>query len=364
MDNAFWADVPLFAPLSVQERKALSEKFVRRDFQNGDILFKQGEQAQAMFLIESGQVNLTRRDLNGEQLLVTYGPKTLLGEVDLLLNQAYESTAMVDGLVEAWILTRHTLSSMMEAWPEINLKFRSVLEQPTINITHSSIQLQNKIDDTTGQIDLSSFPLFANLTPEDKLDVAQRMQVLHVAANEVIFSRGSFPDAFYLLKRGQLKLVKHGYFDVVRPGGFFGEMSLLTGQHRQVTAQAIEDCEILMLDRSQFEMVVRQYSTVSFVLSRTLSARLARANARIRPMPASSAPTTQPSTKQTKSPRRAKLWKQVILTLILLPLIWLAGLVAPAMLLNNTINNESSLPNDPPQIEVSPTVSPTVISNQ
>lgn len=215
------------------------------------------------------------------------------------------------------------------------------------------------IDNTISALDLSSLPLFANLTAKERADVAKQVQLKSVSANETIFERGTFPDLFYLLMRGQVRLInEHGYVDVVRQGGFFGEMSLLTGQPRQVTAQAIEECDLLLLNRQQFETVTKRYPTISFVLNRTLSARLLRANAQMRPKQALSAEMSEHKREKPTS-SSSKFWYRVKVALFLIPLMWLAGIVAPTLLLNNVTDSQPIESNESLQMERTPMPSPT-----
>ncbi len=367
MDHAFFANVPLFVSFSPQEQEALSENFILREFNRGDHLFKQGEFANAMFLIQSGDVSLINRDAQNQQQVVKCGAQTLLGDVDLLLNQPYQKTAIAEEVVEAWILTRSEMIHMIRAWPEIKPKLSAVLGQPIALNTRTERQTEPHIigenNKSQNEIDLSIFPLFANLTRKQQNDVSKQAQLESISANDIIFKRGAFPDLFYLLIKGQVKLInEHGHSNIVRQGGFFGEMSLLTGQPRQMTAQAVEECELLLLNRQQFETVTKQYPVISFVLNRTLSARLLRANALMHSNQALLAQMNQIQAHQNKEKQSAapsKFWSRFKMSLFIIPLMWLAGIVAPTLLLNNGFNSDSTTPQDTMQVEITPTPSPT-----
>ena len=47
------------------------------------------------------------------------------------------------------------------------------------------------------------------------------------------------------------------------------------------------------------------------------------------------------------------------IALFVIPLMWLAGIVAPTFLLNNATTNDPVEPSQPVQIEITPTPSPT-----
>jgi len=65
-------------------------------------------------------------------------------------------------------------------------------------------------------------------------------------------------------------LVEH-----VRPGGFFGEIALLTGQPRSTSAIVHRDAQLAEIGRDEFQEVVMANPTVAVGMSRILGQRLA-----------------------------------------------------------------------------------------
>jgi CRP-like cAMP-binding protein len=80
------------------------------------------------------------------------------------------------------------------------------------------------------------------------------------------------------------------------PGGFFGEMSLLTGQPRTATVTAVTDCEVLEIDAAAFRAVVVEDPAV---LERVTTAVEARRAGLERHRQTRSAATEPPDTPQT-----------------------------------------------------------------
>jgi CRP/FNR family transcriptional regulator len=71
----------LFAGLTHDELAALAGTLVRRVFQAGDAVFRQGELAQHIFLIKSGRIRLSRVMENGTELMLDIRkPGDCLGE--------------------------------------------------------------------------------------------------------------------------------------------------------------------------------------------------------------------------------------------------------------------------------------------
>jgi len=78
---------------------------------------------------------------------------------------------------------------------------------------------------------------------------------------EIIFCEYEPGDAFYLIRTGRVKIVKiigniEKIVDILEPGEFFGEMALLENAPRSASIIALESCEILEFNRSNFEVLM------------------------------------------------------------------------------------------------------------
>jgi CRP-like cAMP-binding protein len=192
---------------------------------------------------------------------------------------------------------------------------------------------------------LAMFPLFTGLTPREQAEVARRLRSMVVTVNDVIFREGAVADALYLVKHGQVRLTSpQGVFDLVRPGGFFGEMALLTRNNQNVTAQAVEDSEVLVLDRPHFDAIVSKYPSVSLALSRALGARLEAAEARgsVPMMQQGRIVAKAPSGNTAVADNPYTLANAVKVALVMLPLLWLVGVTAPYWLVSDAAVNPAS----------------------
>jgi len=65
------------------------------EFKKGDILFKEGEDGNAMYVIHSGSVKISIRAKNAEQVLTTLSEGEFLGEMALFTDQKRSATATV-----------------------------------------------------------------------------------------------------------------------------------------------------------------------------------------------------------------------------------------------------------------------------
>jgi putative ABC transport system ATP-binding protein len=105
---------------------------------------------------------------------------------------------------------------------------------------------------------LSSCPAFASLTPQTLTDVAEKMSRIYYPPDAVILRQGEPGETFYLIRRGIAEVVREDgepgghHIRTMKPGDFFGEMALLTGQPRSATVIARAPMELYALSKADF----------------------------------------------------------------------------------------------------------------
>jgi len=95
---------------------------------------------------------------------------------------------------------------------------------------------------------------------------------------EAICKQGEPGSTFYIIKSGLIGVkVKKDDAEVevarLQPGSYFGEMSLLAGDARSATCVALEDSELLCLDRETFGVLLQENPPVATAMSDILAAR-------------------------------------------------------------------------------------------
>lgn len=105
---------------------------------------------------------------------------------------------------------------------------------------------------------LSISPLFACLSADDRLLLAQRMRSKRFARDEVIFHRDDPASHLYVIVAGTVKIAlpdENGREVVValeRGGDEFGELALFDDSPRSATVTALAETECLLLARKDF----------------------------------------------------------------------------------------------------------------
>jgi small-conductance mechanosensitive channel len=96
---------------------------------------------------------------------------------------------------------------------------------------------------------------------------------------EAICKQGDPGSTFYIIKSGLIGVQVKGADGVgvevarLKPGSYFGEMSLLTGDVRTSTCTALEDSELLCLDRDTFGVLLQENPPIAQTMSEILAAR-------------------------------------------------------------------------------------------
>ncbi|EPX61252.1 TrkA-N domain family [Cystobacter fuscus DSM 2262] len=118
----------------------------------------------------------------------------------------------------------------------------------------------------------------APLGTEEVLKLAHGAEYLRKDAGEPIFKKGDAGETFFVVVSGQVNLLGEGnkLVEVVKPGGFFGELALLTGEPRATHASAATVCELASVGREDFRGVVMANPVIALEMSRILGQRLSR----------------------------------------------------------------------------------------
>lgn len=126
---------------------------------------------------------------------------------------------------------------------------------------------------------LGGIDFLAPLSAEELSALARGVALVRKSAGDYVFHKGDAGESFYLPLAGAVTMLDDDgrVLEVVRNGGFFGELSLLTGATRSATAKVIEDTELAAIGRDDFRRVVMANPTVALQMSRILGGRLADA---------------------------------------------------------------------------------------
>ena len=133
---------------------------------------------------------------------------------------------------------------------------------------------------------LKNVPLFAGLGEEALAALAARLRRRKMPAGTPIVYKGDPAGALYLIASGRVKVHEatlsgdEVIHNLLGPGNFFGEMSLLDGQPRSADVSTLQATELLLLEGEALRQTVQEQPAVAWTLLRILSQRLRDQNDR------------------------------------------------------------------------------------
>ena len=104
-----------------------------------------------------------------------------------------------------------------------------------------------------------------------------------IHANTVLFHEGDRGEDMYIIQSGKVKISKRirgveKTLATLEKGEFFGEMAILNDKPRSATAETIDDCEMLLIDRKTFDTLIRGNAEIAVRFIKRLADRLRETN--------------------------------------------------------------------------------------
>jgi len=120
--------VPLFESLDNEAAQELCELLESLDCKSGTVLFRAGDEGDAMYLIEEGKVRICVRAKDGHEVTLTeFKRGDFFGEMALLDGNARSADARVAEDARLAVLSRHHFLSFMRSNPNVALEMLTAL---------------------------------------------------------------------------------------------------------------------------------------------------------------------------------------------------------------------------------------------
>ena len=108
------------------------------------------------------------------------------------------------------------------------------------------------------EIQLRDVPLFSEMDDQEVSEIRAIMDEMKFKPGQVIVREGDEGDLFYIVTEGEVHVIikdatgKEIVIQEVGPGGFFGELSMLTNEPRSASVKAVAHVTTLALERHEF----------------------------------------------------------------------------------------------------------------
>lgn len=106
---------------------------------------------------------------------------------------------------------------------------------------------------------LKNIPFFTPYTDDILEKIAEKMMQVPFQKGELILQAGSEARRLYVIKKGKVRVFKDDQeIAVLDEGKFFGEIGLITSEKRTASVEAVEDTETIVLNKDDFDMLVKE----------------------------------------------------------------------------------------------------------
>ena len=142
--------IPMFAKMETSKLKLLAFASEMVSFQNGDIVFNNGDNADYAYVIMEGAVDVITETDKGPVVTVTLSQNQLIGELGLLNNTPRIATLIANGNLLAMKITAEMFFRILRENSEVAL---DVIRMLSDKLTHSHEHvgiLQRQANQQTG----------------------------------------------------------------------------------------------------------------------------------------------------------------------------------------------------------------------
>ncbi|HHB90047.1 MAG TPA: cyclic nucleotide-binding domain-containing protein [Anaerolineae bacterium] len=366
--------LPLFAGLDDDTLRAVTQRLVVRPVAADDIIYKEGDVGDALYLVDKGRVEIVGSVSRKGQVLARISAGGFFGEMALLTGKPRSTGARAAENTVLWALYRSDFEALVNAYPAIGVALNRVLKDRLGTAGHAFVEKHLRL-----------ISLFSGLSVEQLEDVAERLLPARYRAGDIIYKAGAPANRLHIIEKGVVELRGPEGTLILRDGDFFGEAAILSGEPHLETAFAKTDGEFWELTREEMEALILKYPIVGLNMSRELSRKLHRlaqqkaAGVQPAPVPAPApvaaptramepaAPAPVPTLQPQRQPAKPGMFDSLAmwfgglsrgakwrLALLILLIVWLLGIAIPATVVT-ALNNTSQTPvteNDAPRVAV------------
>jgi ABC-type bacteriocin/lantibiotic exporter with double-glycine peptidase domain/CRP-like cAMP-binding protein len=237
-------ELPMLELMPEDVRRLVVDSFVPVSFEFGSVIVREGEEADAFYVIVSGAARAIKTKEDGEEVtLNVMRAGDAFGEVGLIEDTTRTATVRASGPVQVLRLDKSVFKALVQLNPEVSRFFERRIRS-------------HRLRDF-----LRLFTEFARL-PADTLEMLiAALEPAAAAKDEVVIEQGGAPAPMYIVQQGRLRVYheqdgERSDLAYLRRGDFFGERSLLRATDQVTSVEAVADCELLVLSREAFGRLI------------------------------------------------------------------------------------------------------------
>lgn len=174
----FLRSVPLFRDAPERAVELAASVLAHRRFDSGHTVFQEGDTGDALYIMESGLVKLSKVDLGGhEKTLALLQPPEFFGEMALIGEATRSATVLTLSEVSCWLLYRDDFRRLLENFPAVSLNLTATLAERLRGMDDEAQILSYK--DAQGRVAYVLLRLFESGVAELNADGLPQVNLTH-----------------------------------------------------------------------------------------------------------------------------------------------------------------------------------------
>ncbi len=233
--------------------------------EKGQTLFRQGDPADALYVVREGTLHATVNDERcGPTLVGEMGPGSLVGEIALLMGGRRSATVAAAEPATLGRLGAAEADALLSRNPEMRRRMLDIVRQRLRRTQWLKI-----LPAYFGQIDRDNYGL-----------IESRFEWVHLSRGETLFTAGDPADCLYFLVHGLLHVISRdaGGRDkavgAISRGEVVGETAILEGERRTASVCAVRDSDMVRLTKGGFDEINRIHPGITVAILSTIVNRL------------------------------------------------------------------------------------------
>ncbi len=135
--------VPIFSELSYDKLLEINDLIIHRDFQNGEMICREGDPGKYLYIIDTGHVKIYKTGKNGsEYILRLLGEGQFFGELVLFKEDVLNSSAEAVGDCSICMIPKNDLEKQIRASSDLSY---SILAAVTSSLNKAEIRLESLV---------------------------------------------------------------------------------------------------------------------------------------------------------------------------------------------------------------------------
>ena len=268
-DDALLRRASLFNLLPDEIFEKIEPLLQEEHYDFGEIIVKEGDPADAFYVMTSGRARAIKAVQNGEELpLGTLKPGDSFGEAALAEGGTRSASVRCSTTVDIVRLDRDDFLQLVAEVPELKHHIEMMGRQRSL------------------QSFLYEFSNFGRLPTSALRSMIENLKPMNFEKDNLIIREGDPAGPMFILEKGRARAFvanngRERNLAFYRDGDFFGELSILNGSPRAASVQAFSDCQLLALEPKAVHDLKRRFPEFQRLLEERLAQYQAKTEARI-----------------------------------------------------------------------------------